>query len=125
MVAAPKGGPAGFLRLLGEILEHLEGVAGVPDTDPPCGTRRAGGRQLMAPLGPDAELTPSRVGLLLHEGAWRPIVSAMVDARDGASGPQLISLPEGQPLPRSVHLSAPVAPLSLLVARQRFERGGG
>ena len=115
----PGGLPA--LKALGGTLDHLEGIAGIPANGASTGEARKWALRLLTPAGNDVEITPSDVGLLLHEGAWLPVIPTLPGARQSGTDPYLYSVPDGQPIPGPVNMSAALARLDLLASEHGWD----
>ena len=109
------------LKALGGTLAHLEEIAGIPASGESVGDAGKWPRRLLRPGANQVEIAPSEVGLLLHAGAWFPVVQALPGDRQSATGPYLCSLPDGQPLPRPVNMSAALGRLDLLASEHGWD----
>ena len=109
--------PNEFLITLGDTLDYLEGVVGIPPSPNTVSSPIKRARQLLPPADHKVELTPSNVSLLLHNGKWLPVVQPMFSDRQDGTDRCLLSLPEGRLLHRPAHISAPLVPLDLLAPK--------
>ena len=114
-------GGLGALKALGGTLAHLEEIVGIPASRESVGDAGKWPRRLLRPGGNQVEFTPSEVGLLLHEGAWFPVVQAVPGDRQSATDPYLYSLPDGRPLPGPVNRSAALGRLDMLASEHGWD----
>ncbi|MXW19654.1 MAG: hypothetical protein F4Y00_07875 [Bacteroidetes bacterium SB0662_bin_6] len=94
--AMEKSSGSKLLKTLGKALRQLENAAPLPLVDA------------------KVELTPSMLGLLLHNGKWTPVVHPKAEDRKAGGDYCLYSLPEGRPLLRPAGVSAPLLRLDRL-----------
>lgn len=103
------------LKALGDILDHLEGLAGATAEDhAPARQVKRRDRRLVAPLGHEIGLTPADMGLLWHQGVWLPVAPPPFDSHQAHSTGFMYALPDGQALPIEENMSAPLVRLDLL-----------
>lgn len=117
----PETGALQALQALGAVLDHLEGVAGIQAGKDEVGDAKNRARSLITPVRNPVEITPSHIGLLLCKGVWFPVIQPVIGNLEHGSERYLYSLPDGQPLPRQVNMSAPLARLDMLASKKGWD----